>query len=219
MPQVTIIRTGNGPAPLFNLYAGQTSPQPTFIALDCREGRLFGDFNAEIGDACSNDVREGRMLVWGVHPAIRDNALQYLLDRIAPLAQQVLDGYTEDFDGANWWGSLDASAHEASEEIERHCKGVSEDPENIMGVFSCEEWGECLSFSEAWPSDYSLAKASDAFIKGAQWEGVLLTGDVVEYLLDRAEKALQNGELLSTEQGREFIEARPESAYLLDEDD
>ena len=56
MSEITITPVAEasiGPArhPIYCQYQGQSGPQDAFIALDCRDGSAWADYNAEIGNA------------------------------------------------------------------------------------------------------------------------------------------------------------------------
>jgi len=77
---------------LYHHYQGQTDPQPCYVQLDCDEGTLSADWDGEIGGAVPIAVWNGTALRWGI-PALRAEAADDLLERLAPLAQQILNGY------------------------------------------------------------------------------------------------------------------------------
>ncbi len=123
-------------------YPGQTRRQPCHVELDIRgDGELTAEADPEIGGAYPMAVGHGLVLRWTI-PALCGDAANDLLQRLAPLAQRVVDGSDEEWDGSNRVGKLNDDARAAVEEIEAICDHV--DGSEIV-VWKAEDWYEPLA--------------------------------------------------------------------------
>lgn len=214
--KISIIPPSDTKAPLFCQYPRQNSPQPAYVCLDCRSGNLYGDYNTEIGNAIPVSIYNGFIQIWGVNSAITHKALTDLLEEIAPLAQEVLDGYSEDLvNGCNYRGVLSEAAKNASEKIESICEAIEDYPENLESVGTCYDWGYDSTLSELWPAGMTLEQAARDFEAAAE---CVLTDDVEDYLLDRVEREAEDRGTLTEEQKTALRECRPDSPWI-DEDE
>lgn len=105
------------PHQLYAHYQGQTNRQDAYIELDTRTGKMSADYDAEIGNAVPMSVWHGIVLRWTIPPYLASVANEEM-ERIAPLAQRVLDGASLEWDGNNTVGSYTADANAAVNEIE-----------------------------------------------------------------------------------------------------
>jgi hypothetical protein len=105
---------------LHHQYPGQTAPQPCYVQLVCETGALSASYDAEIGNAVPVGVWHQRVRRWTI-PALTESAANALLEEIAPLAERVVAGYSERWDGSNHVGEFDADADDAVEAIARLC--------------------------------------------------------------------------------------------------
>ncbi len=76
---------------LYCMYPRQQRPQPAYIELDTRTGRMRADYDGEIGNAVPMDVRNGTVRRYYTGTMSNDDAND-LMDVLAPEAQRVLDG-------------------------------------------------------------------------------------------------------------------------------
>lgn len=104
------------PHALFAHYDGQTAPQTAYIALDLRDGRMWADYSAELGNAVPMSVWHGVVRRWPMPPFLTATANR-IMDAIAEDAQRVLNGATVGWDGSNTTGRLDDAATDANENI------------------------------------------------------------------------------------------------------
>lgn len=105
---------------LHHQYPGQTAPQDCYVQLVCETGELSASYNGEIGNAVPVGVWHRRVRRWTI-PALTESAANALLEEIAPLAERVVAGYSEVWDGSNHVGEFDADADAAVEAIARLC--------------------------------------------------------------------------------------------------
>ncbi len=128
---------------LFERYPGQTRPQPCHIALNLETGHLWADHNPEIGAASSRpeSVVHGRTLWWDI-PCLTAAAANRLLEELAPLAQQVLDIATIEWDGANRVGRLagDPTRERPDVQIARLCQADQFDDRDTVEEYPADVW-------------------------------------------------------------------------------
>jgi len=174
---------------LFCHYRNQTSPQPCYIELDCEGETLTADYNGEIGNAVPFAVWHRRTLRFDI-PILTADAANRLLDEIAPLAQRVIGGYESVWDGSNHVGTYTDDAQRAIEEIENLCDDLDFDSENdTIQYWDVADW---LNDPD-WIKEFGLTaetgnarvhEIAEQIISDAKSEGVLLDGDVAEYILN-----------------------------------
>lgn len=122
-------------AQLYCRYYGQNSPQPCYIALDLESGEMYADYNPNIGGGMGMREWHGIVRTW-VIPVLRASAANELMEEIADLAQQVLDGGEVVWDGNNYVGRLDDDARGASDSIEN----MLLDAEGQLEVWDAESY-------------------------------------------------------------------------------
>jgi len=132
-----------------NGYDNNDSPQPVVVELNCDDGELSADYLVDPSSTRA-DVWHGRRLQWGIQLMLADTA-NILLHKIAPLAQQILDGYEPIWNGSNHVGRLNGSARTASEEIERMCEAAVPD----LLIYTASDW-----FSSSTPADIGVTADS-----------------------------------------------------------
>lgn len=124
---------------LYNKYPTQTQPQGTYLDLDPSEETLRADWNSEIGNAIPVDVWHGRIRRYTLPSAyLRSDAIGALMDEVAPLAQRVCDGYSEEWDGSNYAARLTDDAQQAEEGIYEALSEADED--DCIQVWDADEW-------------------------------------------------------------------------------
>ena len=178
-------------APLYVRYDRQTKAQPAHIELQ-QDGTLSAGVCGEIGNAVPEDVWHGRRLWWGIAAEMTGAAVAELLQEIAPLAQRVLDGWDEKWDGNNNVGTLTDDAQEAHDEIEAVCNetGKSEDR---ASVWDAAEWLDSYDWPDYhWTADANWESVAAQLVDEAHGDGVLLEGDVADVLKKKAMDALEN---------------------------
>ncbi len=104
------------PHQLYAHFQGQTDQQDAFIALDIRDGRMWADYNHEIGNAVPMSVHHELVLRWYMPPFLAATANR-IMDTIAKDAQRVLDGASAEWDGSNTVGRYTDDARDAIEDI------------------------------------------------------------------------------------------------------
>lgn len=100
-------------------YDGQYQPQPTFIALELRDGgELYAAYNPEIGNAVPMDVYHGHIRRYPIHTQSVTLANK-LMRQILPLAERVWEGYESAWNGSNHVARFTEDAQFAERDIER----------------------------------------------------------------------------------------------------
>jgi len=118
------------PHALFCQFASQSGPQDAYIELDLRDGSMYADYNSEIGSAIPMAVYFGSIHRYTI-PSLMADAANWIMDRIAPLCQRVLDGVSWEYDGSRTDASLSNDAQDAVDEIERLTEYADFDPDDI----------------------------------------------------------------------------------------
>lgn len=114
--RVQIIPVQGEPDTLYHHYPGQTERQDCFIALDLRDGKLWADYDSEIGNAVPADVYHGIVRRYPI-PALQPATVNKLMEDIAPFAQIVLDDSEIVWDGSNHVARMGKRGHEAEQDI------------------------------------------------------------------------------------------------------
>lgn len=178
---VTITKV-EGKLDLFAHYTGEYQPQDVFIALDADEGRLWADYNAEIGNAVPSSVWHGHVKRWGV-PLISASTANDLMERLIPLATRIIKGYTSKWNGSNEVACYTDDAETAIEEVERICSEVEAD----FGYSDACDW---INYPAAGltadMTDDQLEKEASDVVDYALDEGLILDLGDVYSLFQRA---------------------------------
>lgn len=197
-------------------YPRQSEAQDCYVELDTRgDGRLSVSANSEIGNAIPFAVYHGLVLRFSI-PALRGEAANALLAEIAPLAERIVAGASEEWDGSNNVGRLDSDANKASEEIERICEGV-DDADKIV-AWDASEYYDATGRGRgddrlrsiaheigitARTSDTRLAEIERAEERKANVEGV----DEIEGLSSYLEELRAACRRVATERAQERVSA------------
>ncbi len=186
-----------GRAELHHHYPGQTQRQPCHVELDLRgDGKLTAEADPEIGGAYPMAVAHGLVLRWTI-PCLRGDKANALLQQLAPLAQRVVDGSGEEWNGSNIVGKLDDDARAAADEIEAICDNIDGDE---IAVWNAEDWYAPLASAQlkgdarladiggdlgitAATTDKDLSALEDAEEAKAIAEGVDLIEGLGDYLV------------------------------------
>lgn len=137
---------------LFCQYPGRQM-QPCVLTLDLDNGDLSARYDPELSDgARPESVFNGRIL-WVPIPCLTGTAANRLLEEVAPVAQQILDGAEIQWDGSNHVGVLSPDALMAYEVLIERC-----DPQN-----SSWDDGDTVSAWDAgnWFSTESAEQVAD----------------------------------------------------------
>jgi transcriptional regulator with XRE-family HTH domain len=106
------------PLELYRHYDGETETQPAYIELDLKSGKLYADYDSEVGGAVPFSVHHGFDRRWGI-PVLTGDAANRVMHEIAPLADRILADWEEEWDGNNMVAVLGEDAQAAEEEIEK----------------------------------------------------------------------------------------------------
>jgi len=128
---------------LYHRYPHQTAPQPCYVALDCRTGRMWAAHSGEIGNGVPTDVFHGHVQRWSI-PPLKADAANRLMDSLEALAQRVCDGYKDDWNGRNHVATFDdGHTDECDAECDREhfdtAAGALEDIERTLEQIDDED--------------------------------------------------------------------------------
>jgi len=179
-----------GIADLHCHYQGQSEPQRVYVQLDGTN--LSMAYDGEIGNAVPMAVHHGTTLRWtlprNVVPTAR--AAGELLDMVAPLAERVAAGLTEEWNGSNHVGRLDDDATEAGEQIDRlitEWSGALDSAESVYEVDAAEWYQDAPPAVTADATDADLERIAETMREEME-PNQLLTGEI-RYLDRLREKA------------------------------
>lgn len=123
---------------LFCKYPGQFEAQPVELSLDIRTGALRCDYDPSVGGGTTFDHHHRLILATNI-PCLTADAANALMAEVAPLAQQVLDGAEQHWDGNNTVGVLTEDGSAAWDQIVEVCGEHAEDQE-IVTSWEVGDW-------------------------------------------------------------------------------
>lgn len=138
MTTVNILRL-TAPDALYCKYPGQFQPQPCTINLDTRNGNMSCEYNPGNGTTFAHFhqlIRECAI------PCLTADNANALMAELVPLAQRVLDGADEEWDGNNHVGVFTEDAKKAWDEIVARCDPEQfgfDDSQTVAG-YSVSDW-------------------------------------------------------------------------------
>jgi hypothetical protein len=188
-------------------YPREFKPQPCYIELDIQTGNLTAEVNGVVGGAVPFPVWHGIVRRYRIPALSADNA-NVLLEDVAPLAQRVLDGATIEWDGNNHVGRLTEDAQDAEIDIEMLIDRI--EPEAHLQVWDVADWlgqngDRELGISVA-STPEELAALAAEIESDAAADGIVLNGDIEEYLTERVAE-LQPYEVTCTAAGQAQMSA------------
>lgn len=172
-------------------YDSQHDVQSAYVELDCRNEKLYSTYDSSIGYSVPLSVWHNRELRFGISPYLKIDAINALLDEIAPLAQRVIDGYEEEWDGSNYIGMYTDDAEEAKSAIESLCDSADD-------IFNNYTWGECLGWIDILDELSRCESVEDFESKhGPEDDGDIVTGDILDVISEAIEYAKEESELVT----------------------
>jgi hypothetical protein len=88
--------------PVYCMYGGQCQPQPAYIKVDIRNGRVWPDYNGNSGGGCSPDEFHGLVQRFDIPADIHKSELSQLLKDNVDFFQKVVDLFVEVWNGSNY---------------------------------------------------------------------------------------------------------------------
>lgn len=210
-----------GFAPVFRKFEGQNEAQDAYVELRPEENLLIADYDGEIGNAVPFSVVHGRVLRWGIPADISREGLEKLLEGIRPYAEQIVKGYSSEWNGSNLIGHLTPEAEAANRKIIEICDSAEDDFPRLR-TYSCEDWLQASSLEEVWPAGQTLEDAVVEQLEFAVEEDVVLSDDMEQALLDKLMLHIERGGEPTPEQVDALREHCPDDAERLlsvDDDD
>ncbi|MBS3937213.1 MAG: hypothetical protein KGZ50_01400 [Peptococcaceae bacterium] len=165
-------------APLYGTYPGKH--RSAYLELNPSEWSLGADYNSEIGIANPFAVWHSLIYRIPIPATLRGSAVAALLEdpEVLRLAETVFEGHIIEWDGNNQAGYLTKDGVEALETLERTLEEGRFSEDDHVSVWSVEDWLFEWEFSPG----KTLEQAAEIIETGAEEEGVLLVGDVLEWL-------------------------------------
>ncbi len=184
--------------PLFARYRGQNRAQWACIELDLISGKLWAAYDGEIGDSVPAPVWHGVRQQYEVTNILVSSEINDLLDRIAPIAQRVLDGSTVgDYSESV---SMTDDAENAEMEIREKCDEAIERSRAVQygeGVWYAESYYDGTEADEMGltpgTTDEQLSKIIEEEKDAARRDGRTIDG-VEDYLENELKTLRENNE-------------------------
>ncbi len=170
-------------APLYCHYSSQHYPQPAYLMLDPAERRLEADYNVEIGNAVPFTVWHNRIYRLPIPATLRGFAVAALLEdpEVLRLAESVFEGHSIEWDGNNHRGYLTEDGVKALEALEHELTEDRFSEADYVQAWDVEDW---LCAWSPTPGE-TLDEATASIERDAEKDGILLVGDVLEYLQNK----------------------------------
>ncbi|MBT9151341.1 MAG: hypothetical protein DDT40_01534 [candidate division WS2 bacterium] len=167
-------------APLYYRYPMQLAYQPAYIELNPSERSLGADYNVEVGNAVPSAVWHNCIYRLPIPATLRGSAVAALLrdPEVLHLAEVVCEGHSVEWDGNNQRGYLTEDGLEALEALEYE---LAEDRFSEADHVEVWDVGDWLS---TWTPTLgeTLEEAAETIEQEAEGDGILIVGDVLEWL-------------------------------------
>lgn len=172
MPTVTIKKVQD-PDELYCRYDGQFEPQRVSLDLDTRDGEMSCSYWPEVG-MTSTFAHHHRLILEAPIPALTADAANALMEELRPLAQLVLDGADQEWDGNNFVGVLTDAACAAWDEIVERCADDQFEDRDLVVELDVADWftggvGDIGLYADT--TDEELDKLVDVEVRQAQQTG------------------------------------------------
>lgn len=176
---------------LYHRYPNQAEPQPCHVELNLRASTLTAAYDPEMGSGAPEAVLHGHTRRFAI-PALKGDAANALLERIAPLAEHVAAGYSTRWTGHVRAASFSAAALAALDEVEALCDATFAAKDAHLVVERAEDWfrptGSTLEKQARFvgiartATDIDLDRRAAHELRGADVHGVDVIDGLDEYL-------------------------------------
>ncbi len=156
-------------------YPIQCEPQGAYIEIDCANETISSSHNGEIGSAVPFSVWHGHDQRFSISPYLTVDAINELIDEIAPLAQQVIEGYESIWNGNNHIASFSNKAEIALLSIDEAV--ASYDGETFDVIDNWYEWFTDGILVEELHQYRSISEWYDAEILNVERDGNIANAD------------------------------------------
>lgn len=136
------------PAPLYLKLPGAKYPQPIFITLDLYSETLYACTQSETDPELPSPVYHGHVLRWRLaNSKIAGDEINYLLDKIICMAEVIRIGYSNQWNGTTFKGTLTDHAGETVKQVGSiiHNYNCSPFSERTVIVQNWSEWFDDFS--------------------------------------------------------------------------
>ena len=204
-------------APLYMRYDGQINPQPAYLELT-EDGKVSANYQAEIGHySTTMDVWHGRTLQWDLPPWAKGWAIAEFVEdqEVFALLERIHRGHKIWWNGSNMVGSLvTEDAIEASKELQELIDDYFSNERTCVEVYDIDEWIDDSPLQNIWPANKDLDEAVEDIVDNAEFDDVIVEGDIHSALLERAREEYKKG---SDQIGPVHIQALREAGMIDDE--
>ena len=125
-----------GKTPVYAQFDGKYQPQPAYLRID-EDGSVYAEYTSEIGGGVPVSVWHNRDLRVSLRPNVMGNKLYALMqsDEFKALVSRYYAGFSTEWDGGNWVGTVTDDANDAAEQIERLADDLP-----CVNMFDAEDW-------------------------------------------------------------------------------
>jgi hypothetical protein len=153
------IRPASG-TELYHRYPQQTTPQPCHVELGLARGTLTAAHDPVVGSGAPEAVYLGHVRRFTI-PALRADAANALLERIAPLAERAQAGYSTRWDGRANVAAFSADALAALDAIDMMCADTFAARADGLVAVQAEDWFRVMSSTcELRAREFSITAAT-----------------------------------------------------------
>lgn len=180
----------DGILPIYYRRQGECQSARALLHLDPEADppRLYLTTGRYQGDGTPVKEWHDRAYTWPVSEYLSASDCEWLLDRVAPLARRIVEGYGSHWDGGNYRGELTEDAREASQEIQWLCDETESD--GSMTVWEPGDWIADSDLLDLIRPVETLYAACRRITREAIADGVYLDGDLERALRRRVEDAI-----------------------------
>lgn len=177
------------PTCLHHRYPSERAAQPCHVWLDCQRGALGAAYEPNIGNAVSPDVHFGHTLQWAI-PALLADAANELLESLRSLAERVVAGHSNRWNGQNFVAAFDDDATAAIDAIHDACERSFDDARLVVYCDAADWYGGLGNYAaqrrelgiDAAMTDAQLEALAEGEAKAALDNGVHVVDGLARHL-------------------------------------
>jgi hypothetical protein len=121
---------------LHHIYPGQTTHQPIYALIDFEKGEITAEYNSNIGSGVPMKVWSGRTMRFNIN-LMSVKVTNELLDRIKPMAEEALKGFSSQIRDNNLYAIFTDEAKGILIDIEALCR---ETKDETYQLWDASDW-------------------------------------------------------------------------------
>jgi hypothetical protein len=188
-----LLEVREGTAPLYCKYDGQYQAQRAELTINFSNNTIGVDYDGNIGNSQSMDSWHGKEISFTIPNNLSSSQCEELLEIVKPLAEELMEEYTEEWNGSNWIGTIKSYSDCDPDETEigTICR------ELVGNVYIYDTWHEAYEFSGVGQFLEDLEKSEDCGIE--DWSEYSIVDetieDALEYQMDSIVEHIQENEI------------------------